>query len=246
MKRQVRAKSYQEESSERVIKGKFLEQRVEKIVNKPLVAMNERQAEYIQAILDYDMVIASGYAGTSKTYIPSIMAADAFRKGEAKKIYLCRPNVSNSQSLGYFSGDVDEKLYNWLMPMISVIRTRIGVPAFELALKEKNIELIPLETIKGSSFPKGAWVLIDEAEDLTIEEVKGVATRSGGAKIIMMGDTRQSVFAEGSGLAIFEGIVNNSPKLQEFIGHICFDEYSHIVRSALCKNLIIEFDRAGY
>lgn len=245
-KRAARVPPYKAEAAERKIKGKFLDERAEKIVAKPLVPMNERQAEYIQAINDYDLVIATGYAGSSKTFIPATMAADAFRKGVISKIYLCRPNVSESASLGYFSGDVDQKLYNWLMPIISVLRNRLGSVEFDLALKEKNIELIPLETIKGSSFGKGAWVLVDEAEDLTISELKAVTTRAGGAKMILSGDTAQSVLKEDSGLAKFREMVQNSTKLQEHVGFICFDEYSHIVRSALCKSLIIEFDKAGY
>lgn len=246
MKRKPQQKAYLQDPSARVVKGKFMEERKERISQKPLVPMNERQAEYIQAIMDYDLVIATGYAGSSKTFIPCTMAADALRKNEVSKIYLCRPNVSNSQSLGFFSGDAPTKLLNWLLPMITVIKQRMGVVEFELAMKEGQIELLPLETIKGMSFPKGTWVIVDEAEDLTIEEVKCVTTRAGGAKFVICGDTRQSVLNEDSGLAIFFSIVQNSPKLQEHIGHICFDEYSHIVRSALCKNLIIEFDRAGY
>jgi len=246
MKRKPRTPAYKAEDQERVIKGKFMQERVEKVINKPLVPLNERQAEYIQAINDYDLIIATGYAGTSKTYIPATMAADALRKGMIDKIYLCRPNVSESQSLGFFSGDVDQKLYNWLMPLISVIRTRMGTVEFDIALKEKNIELIPLETIKGSSFPKGSWVLVDEAEDLTISELKAVTTRTGGCKMILSGDTAQSVLKEDSGLAKFRSMVERSSRLQEHVGFVCFDDYSHIVRSALCKNLIIEFDKAGY
>lgn len=246
MKRKARTPSYHAENTERKIKGKFLEARVERIVNKPLVPMNERQAEYMQAINDYELVIATGFAGSSKTFIPATMAADAFIRGHVDKLYLCRPNVSESQSLGYFSGDSNEKLSNWLMPIINVLRARMGLVAYELALKEKNIELIPLETIKGSNFGKNTWVLVDEAEDLTIKELKNVTTRAGGCKMILTGDTRQSVLNGNSGLAIFYEMVQKSARLQESVGFICFDEYSHIVRSNLCKNLIIEFDRSGY
>ena len=245
-KRAMRVPPYKAEAVERKIKGKFMEERVERIINKPLIPMNERQAEYIQAINDYDLVIATGFAGSSKTYIPATMAADAFIKGHIEKLYLCRPNISDSQSLGYFSGDSNEKLANWLAPIINVLRSRMGFVAYELALKEKNIELIPLETIKGSSFGKNTWVLVDEAEDLTIKELKNVTTRAGGCKMILTGDTRQSVLDEKSGLAIFYDMVHRSSRLQESVWFICFDEYSHIVRSNLCKNLIIEFDKAGY
>lgn len=246
MKRKQPQKAYLAEIYDRKVKGKFLEDRIDRIAQKPLIPMNERQSEYIQSILNMDMTVVTGYAGSSKTFIAATLAADAFRKGEASKIYLCRPNVSNSKSLGYFSGDSDEKLMNWLMPIISVIKQRMGATEFNLALKEGNIELIPLETIKGMSFGKGVWVLIDEAEDLTIDEVKCIVTRMGGAKAILMGDTRQSVLHEDSGLAMFYRMVQGSKALQEHVGHICFDEYSHIVRSAMCRRLIIEFDNAGY
>lgn len=224
------------------IKEKFMQERIQ----KPLLPMNDRQAEYIQAIKTKQLVVATGYAGSSKTYIASVMAADAFRLGEISKIYLCRPNISNSQSLGFFSGSATEKMTNWMMPVLSVLYQRMGRAAATIAIENKDIELVPLETIKGMSFGDDCWVIVDEAEDLTIEEVKCITTRGGGCKMILSGDTQQSALYENSGLAIFEEMVQNTPKLQESIGHICFDEYAHIVRSKLCKDLIIAFDREGY
>lgn len=246
--RKASTKTYVEESNkpnDRVIRSKFQDEREQQIASKPLVAMNERQSEYIDAIRTKQLVIATGFAGSSKTYIAASMAADAFRRGEISKIYLCRPNISNSQSLGFFSGDVNQKLRNWLMPLISVLYQRMGKAAVNIALEAGDIELLPLETIKGMSFNEHCWVLVDEAEDLTIEEVKCITTRAGGCKMILSGDTRQSALFEDSGLATFFKMVDSSPRLQESIGHICFDEYSHIVRSKLCKDLIIAFDKVG-
>lgn len=247
--RKASTKSYQEDASiqaERIIKEKFKQERVEAITAKPLVAMNERQAEYIEAIRTKQLVIATGFAGSSKTFIAASIAADAFRTGAISKIYLCRPNISNSQSLGFFSGDVNAKLRNWLMPIISVLYQRMGKAAVNIALEAGDIELIPLETIKGMSFNEHCMVLVDEAEDLTIDEVKCITTRAGGCRMVLCGDTRQSALFEKSGLALFYEMVSKSAKLQESIGHICFDDYSHIVRSKLCKDLIIAFDKGGY
>lgn len=248
-RRKASAKLYIEDEvavSERIIKEKFKTARAETINEKPLVAMNERQAEYIDAIHNKNLVIATGYAGTSKTYIATVIAADKFRTGEISKIYLCRPNVSNSQSLGFFSGDVNSKLRNWLMPIISVLYQRMGRAAVNIALEAGDIELLPLETIKGMSFNSHCMVLVDEAEDLTIDEVKCITTRAGGCKMVLCGDTRQSALFEKSGLAIFSEIVANSKNLSDNISHINFNDYSHIVRSKLCKELIIAFDKAGY
>ena len=99
--------------SEKIIKPKFAVERQETI--KPLVPMNPLQSTYINYINTKKITIATGYPGTSKTYIPTVMACDMWRKGEISRIYLTRPNISNSKSLGYFSGSLVEKMTNWLL-----------------------------------------------------------------------------------------------------------------------------------
>ena len=231
---------------ERVIKDKFKDQRAEKLASKPIYPMNERQAEYFEAIHNKDLVVALGYAGTSKTYVATCLAADAFYKGEAKQIVLARPAVSNSRSLGFFSGDVNQKMINWLMPMLSVLYERLGKTVVDLAIEEGNILLQPLETIKGMSFGKNVWVIADEVEDCTIEEIKSIVTRNAGCKMILCGDILQSALKDKSGLAIFANILDGSPRLQESAALIEFDKHEHIVRSKLCKDAIMAFDKAGY
>lgn len=93
----------------RTPKPKFQQVREDEVKNNPLVPMNEKQRQYIQMIESQDMVIATGWAGTSKTYIPTVMACDWFRTGKIKKIVFTRPNISNSKSLGMFKGDLIEK-----------------------------------------------------------------------------------------------------------------------------------------
>jgi phosphate starvation-inducible protein PhoH and related proteins len=243
MRRKARNNS---KNNERVIKEKFKEERMATIVAKPIYPMNERQAEYLQAIKEKDLIIATGYAGTSKTYLATCLAADAFRTGEINTIVLARPAVSNSQSLGYFSGDANQKMINWLMPLLSVLYQRMGRAVVDLAISEGNIILQPLETVKGMSFGKGTWVICDETEDCTIDEVKSITSRSGGCKMILCGDILQSALHEDSGLKIFANIVRNSPRLRDSVALIEFDSYEHIVRSKLCKDLIISFEKFGY
>ena len=234
------------EAKGRVIKDKFKEERKQEVACKPVYPQNERQAEYFQAIREKDLVVATGYAGTSKTYIATCLAADAFRVGEIDKIVLARPAISGSQSLGFFSGDANEKMRNWLTPLLSVLYQRMGRDVVDLAIAEGNIVLQPLETVKGNSYGKNTWVIADEIQDCTIEEIKSIATRSAGCKMILCGDVRQSALHEDSGLRIFTDVVKNNPILKESVALIEFDSYEHIVRSKLCKNLIIAFDRAGY
>ncbi len=235
-----------QERQERVVKEKFQEVRERQVAAVAIKPLNQRQAEYMQAIEEFDMVIATGYAGTSKTFIATSLAADAFRLGECKQIVLARPAISNSQSLGFFSGDADDKMKNWLMPMLSVLYKRLGKAVVDIAIAEGNIQLQPLETIKGMSYGRGTWVVADEVQDCTIEEIKSIATRSGGCKMILCGDVRQSALKATSGLAIFSDILNSSRKLQDYVALIDFDEYAHIVRSGLCRELIVAFDKEGY
>lgn len=248
MRKQHRGRNRQEpvEKTERVIKEKFKEQREVALASKPIYPLNDRQREYFEAIRTKDLVVATGYAGTSKTFVATCLAADAFYKGEAHTIVLARPAVSGSQSLGFFGGSADEKMMNWTMPLISVLYQRLGRTVVDLAIVEGNIKLQPLETIKGMSYGKGVWVIADEVEDCTIEEIKSIVTRNGGAKMVLCGDVLQSALKEESGLAIFADILHNSHRLQEDAALIEFDSYDHIVRGKLCKNLIVAFDKAGY
>lgn len=248
MRKQHRGRNRQEpvEKTERVIKDKFKEQREAALASKPIYPLNDRQREYFEAIRTKDLIVATGYAGTSKTFVATSLAADAFYKGECNKIVLARPAVSNSQSLGFFAGDANTKMAIWLMPLLSVLYQRLGRTVVDLAILEGNIQLQPLETIKGMSYGKGTWVIADEVEDCTIAEVKSIVTRNGGAKMILCGDVLQSALNEESGLAIFADILYNSDALQEYAALIEFDSYDHIVRGKLCKNLIVAFDKAGY
>lgn len=247
MRKQHRGRTRQEpvEKTERVIKDKFKEQRAATLASKPIYPLNDRQQEYFEAIRTKDLVVATGYAGTSKTFVATCLAADAFFKGECHKIVLARPAVSNSQSLGFFAGDVNAKMAIWLMPLLSVLYQRLGKTVVDLAISEGNIQLQPLETIKGMSYGKGTWVIADEVEDCTIDEIKSIVTRNGGAKMILCGDVLQSALKDESGLSIFADILYNSDSLQECAALIEFDSYEHIVRGKLCKNLIIAFDKAG-
>jgi len=229
-----------------VIKEKFLEKRKQEIESKPIVPLNERQAEYFRAIKEKDIIIATGYAGTSKTFIATCLAADAWRLGQCNKIVLTRPSVSDSKSLGYYGGDKNQKVLNWVMPMISVLYQRMGRDVVDEAIEAGNIQLQPLETIKGMSYGKNTWVIADEVQDCTIQEIKSIVTRAGGCKMILCGDVRQSALQGNSGLRIFSSIISENPHLLNTIGRIDFDSHEHIVRSKSCKDLIIAFDKANY
>ena len=228
--------------SGRVVKEKFLEQREEAVKSKPLVPMNKKQQEYMDLLRDKPVVIATGYAGTSKTYLPTAMAADLYKLNQIQKIMITRPAVSTSKSLGYFSGSVTEKMQVWLGAVIPIFQERLGSAAFQLALENGDIEFVPLEVVKGMSI-NNAWLLVEEASDLTKEEVTKLITRMGkNSKLVLSGDIRQSEVKDGSGLAWIAKFVQRH-NLSANFGFVDFCDVNDIVRSDAVRQFIVALTR---
>ncbi len=231
-----------EQGSTRVVKEKFLDERKMKVQARPLVPMNDRQREYIQLIEDKSVVVACGFAGTSKTYIPTVMAADKYKLNEIEKIYITRPAISSSKSLGFFKGDLISKMTPWLGGVIPIFQERLGKPEFNIALEAEDITYIPMEAIKGLSI-SDAWLLVEEASDLTKEEVIKIVTRMGrGSKLILSGDIRQSELKETSGLVWLSDFVQRHNLTKNF-GFIDFNDVNDIVRSNATKDFITSLVR---
>jgi phosphate starvation-inducible PhoH-like protein len=234
MKRKTRADKA-EIGTARIVKDKFMEQRLTKV--KPLVAMNRKQQEYIDLLNDKNIIIATGYAGTSKTYIPTVMAADLYKLNQINKIIVTRPAVSESKSLGFYSGDVNQKMQVWLGAVLPIFNERLGKAQFEIALSSGDIEFMPLETIKGTSV-NNAWLLVEESSDLTKEELIKIITRMGkNSKLVLSGDIRQSEMNKGSGFTWLVDFVKRH-KLQDNFGFIDFGDVNDIVRSDAVKEFI--------
>lgn len=226
----------------RVVKEKFLEDRIKQVQAKPLVPLNKRQQEYIDQLKEKSVVIATGYAGTSKTYIPTVMAADLYKLGKINKIIITRPAVSSSKSVGYFKGTELEKMSVWLNSVIPIFTERLTKPAFEIALAAKDIEFVPLEVIKGMSI-NNAWVLVEEASDLTKDEVVKMVTRMGkNSKLILAGDIRQAELKEASGLKWVADFVQRHNLVENF-GFVDFNDVNDIVRSDAVRQFIVAMVR---
>ena len=226
----------------RTVKEKFLEERTQQVKAKPLVPMNKRQQDYIDQLKEKPVVIATGYAGTSKTYIPTVMAADLYKLGKINKIIITRPAVSSSKSVGYFKGTELEKMSVWLNSVIPIFTERLTKPAFEIALAAKDIEFVPLEVIKGMSI-NNAWVLVEEASDLTKDEVVKMVTRMGkNSKLVLAGDIRQAELKEASGLKWVADFVQRHNLVENF-GFVDFNDVNDIVRSDAVRQFIVALVR---
>ena len=180
--------------------------------------------------------------GTSKTWMPTAWACNQFLQNRLYKFVLSRPAISNSKSLGFFTGDDVEKMSIWIGPVLSVVKERLSKEQTELAIKREDITFIPLEVIKGTSLssndPNRPIVfLIDEASDLTKEEVIKLVTRVGkNCKLILAGDILQSELNEHSGLKWLIDFKYRH-NLKE-VHHIDFNDINDIVRSDTVKRFI--------
>lgn len=222
----------------RAVKDKFLVEREEKVKAKPLVAMTKKQQLYIDLLKEKPVVIATGYAGTSKSYCPTVMAADLYKLGRINKIIVTRPAISSSQSVGFFPGTELEKMAIWLGAVLPIFHDRLGKPAFEIALAAKDIQFVPLETIKGMSI-NDAWVLVEEASDLTKEEVVKLVTRMGNnSKLVLSGDIRQAELKGQSGLRWVSNFVQKHNLTKNF-GFVDFNDVNDIVRSDAVREFIV-------
>ena len=222
----------------RVVKEKFLEERTQQVKAKPLVPMNKKQQFYMDLLAEKSVVIATGFPGTSKTYLPTAIAADLYKLGKISKIVVTRPAVSSSKSLGFNPGSITEKLAVWLNSVIPVFQERLGKAGYDIALASGDIEFHSLETIKGSSF-NNTWLLVEEASDLTKEEIVKIVTRMGkNSRLVLSGDIRQSEINKGLGLAWIADFVQRHDLTDNF-GFVDFNDVNDIVRSQAVKEFIV-------
>lgn len=205
-----------------------------------LLPKTDRQKEYIDALKVSPQVVVTGAAGTGKTYIAATKAAILYEANQIDKIILTRPNVPAGKSLGFFPGTLEEKIAPWIVPFIEVLEEHLGKEVVELAIKSKNIDIIPFEVMRGRTF-KNAFVILDEAQNATAHELKMFLSRVGeNAQVVINGDVMQSDLKGESGLARLIGIIK-SQKLQVPVIEFTLDD---IVRSDICAMWIRAFHNA--
>lgn len=201
---------------------------------KPLLPKTENQKLLINHLKLYDQIIAIGSAGTGKTFVAAAFAADMFRFGRIKKLVLTRPNVATGKSVGLTPGTEQEKMERWLAPLVAVIKERIGEEPFKIALHRGDIVYQPLETIRGQSY-ENAFILFDEVQNATKDEILAVVTRAGeGTRIVMTGDTKQTDIGNACGLKFVLDMLKKNETLASMTGVVEFNS-DDIVRSGLCK-----------
>jgi len=212
----------------------------------PLRSKNFKQQEYMNYIQECPIVVATGYPGTGKTYIAARMAAQWFKQGRIDNIVLSRPSISTSKSLGFFKGTKNEKMQQWLAPVLSALREEFAPGELEYFAKEEidKITFCPLEVIKGLSW-KNSFIIVDEAEDCTLKELKAILTRIGkNSRVVLSGDLGQSDLGKNAGLSTVLEMCCSDERFGHHVRHINFDDPDMIVRSPTCREMILGFERA--
>lgn len=206
-----------------------------------ILPRNEKQKLYIDSLYSSDQVIVFGPAGTGKTYVVSSVAADMYNLKDINKIVITRPHVPVGKDIGFLPGTLEEKSIPWALPVIDVLERHLGKGVVDTAMKNGNIEIAPLALMRGRSFDD-TFVICDEAQNITLPELKMLVTRIGeGSKLVLNGDIQQSDLKEADGLS---KIVHMAKKHMLPIPIVEFT-VEDIVRSDICKLWIETFVKEG-
>ena len=198
------------------------------------------QKSYIDKIKNNDVVFGIGPAGTGKTYLAVAMAVRSFKQGEVNRIILTRPAVEAGESLGFLPGDLQDKVDPYLRPLYDGLFEILGFETYQSLVEKGMIEVAPLAYMRGRTLDN-AFVILDEAQNTTSEQMKMFLTRLGyGSKAIITGDKTQVDLPRGksSGLKTAERILKNIKGI-EFQNFTSLD----VVRHPLVQRIIDAYDK---
>nr|HPR34022.1 PhoH family protein [Prolixibacteraceae bacterium] len=158
---------------------------------RPVRARTPNQRKLVEATEKNDLIFAIGPAGTGKTYTAIALAVRALKNHEIRKIILSRPAVEAGERLGFLPGDLKEKIDPYLQPLYDALGDMIPQKKLEEFMKDKVIEIAPLAFMRGRTL-SNAFVILDEAQNTTVNQLKMFLTRMGlNAKFIVTGDETQ-------------------------------------------------------
>ena len=199
------------------------------------------QVQYLRQMLSHDITFGIGPAGTGKTFLAVACAVDALERHGVQRIVLTRPAVEAGERLGFLPGDLAQKVDPYLRPLYDALYDLMGFDRVAKAFEKGLIEIAPLAFMRGRTL-NHAFVILDEAQNTTHEQMKMFLTRIGfGSKCVVTGDVSQIDLPKG----VPSGLVDADAILQRVAG-IGFTHFNHedVVRHPLVARIVQAYDRA--
>jgi phosphate starvation-inducible PhoH-like protein len=200
------------------------------------------QNQYLKAILEHDVTFGVGPAGTGKTYLAVACAVDALERDAVKRIVLTRPAVEAGERLGFLPGDLTQKVDPYLRPLYDALYDLLGFDRTQKMFEKQVIEIAPLAYMRGRTL-NHAFIILDEAQNTTPEQMKMFLTRIGfGSKAVVTGDVTQIDLqrTQRSGLVDAVDILKN-------VRGIAFTHFTSadVVRHPLVARIVDAYEAAG-
>ena len=204
-----------------------------------LRARTPRQSVYLDNIATHDITFGIGPAGTGKTYLAVACAVDALERSQVQRIVLTRPAVEAGERLGFLPGDLTQKVDPYLRPLYDALYELMGFDKVQKAFERNALEIAPLAFMRGRTL-NNAFVILDEAQNTTPEQMKMFLTRIGfGAKAVVTGDVSQIDLPKGA----MSGLVDAERVLQRVPG-IAISRFTSadVVRHPLVARIVDAYD----
>lgn len=209
---------------------------------KVIKARTVNQVRLIEEYEHNDLLFAVGPAGTGKTYTAIALAVRALRDKEVKRIVLTRPAVEAGEKLGFLPGDVKEKLDPYLQPLYDALHDMIPAKKLAALMEDNTVQIAPLAFMRGRTLDN-AFVILDEAQNATINQLKMFLTRMGkSAKFVVTGDLTQIDLPDKSSSGLVYAL-----KILKKIKGISVIEFNHrdIIRHKLVKYIVNAYEKAN-
>jgi len=210
------------------------------VQGKPIAARSGNQQQLVRAFEENDMMFAIGPAGSGKTYISIALAVRALKNKEVRKIILSRPAVEAGEKLGFLPGDMKEKIDPYLQPLYDALEDMLPVAKLQEMMEQKVIQIAPLAFMRGRTL-NDAVVILDEAQNTTIPQLKMFLTRMGmNTKMIITGDMTQIDLPQHTQ----SGLVNATRVLSGIKGiSFVYMDKGDIVRHRLVTKIVEAYDK---
>ena len=204
-----------------------------------LQARTPNQGVYLNSIAEHDITFGIGPAGTGKTYLAVACAVDALERSAVQRIVLTRPAVEAGEKLGFLPGDLGQKVDPYLRPLYDALYDLMGFDRVQKAFERNAIEIAPLAFMRGRTL-NNAFVILDEAQNTTPEQMKMFLTRIGfGAKAVVTGDVSQIDLPKGT----LSGLIDAERVLKRVKGiSICRFTSADVVRHPLVARIVDAYD----